>query len=151
MSRVQQTINIFELAISAPEWDALADANFSAIQKFLSTWEMTEADNTITIQLQDANGDDVLEEHYLRVKLCDGTGYTVAAASQFNVTTGTTVETFTANKDLVIKSNASGIIKIQLTLSATTTTSEPVVGIIRIGPPSVSARIGDYSNTLTVS
>lgn len=158
MSRIQQLLTVYEIAISAPEWDVLADANFTGIAQFINTWEMTEDANTVSIQLQNANGEDVEEECYLRIKLCDGTGYTVSSDSEYTITVGTEVEEFIADKDLVIKSNSTGLITIQLTLSSTTTaagtttvTAEPVTGIIRIGPPSVSTRLGDYSNTLTVS
>lgn len=160
MSRIQQLLNLSEVAVTAPEWDALVDANFQSIQEFISTWEMTEDGNDVTIQLQDAAGENIEEECYLRIRICDGTGFAVSTSSQFTVTTGTVVETITADRDEIVKSDSTGTIIIKLLSSATTTTSapttttatpEPISGIIRIGPPPVSVRLGDYSNTLTVS
>jgi hypothetical protein len=156
MSRLQQLLNIFELGVSAPEWDVLADANFDNIAKYLHTWELTEEGDTVSIQMQNVLGEDVEEECFLRVRICDGTDFAVSSDSYFNVTTGTVVEEILTDKDVIIQSNATGLIEIELGLGVTTTplgasTQPPIVGIIRIGPPPVGARIGDYSNSLSVS
>jgi len=151
MARIQQIIDVKEVAISAPEWDVVVDYNFEQILEHLNTWEMTEAGNIVTIQLQDAKGEDVAEEHFLRVRICDVDEFAVSGISEFIVTTGTVVETHTANKDVTIQSDASGVIVIDLYNPVTTTTQEPVVGTLRIGSPSVGSRLGDYSNTLTLS
>lgn len=164
MARIQQILDIKELAISSPEWDVIADYNYEQIADYISTWELTEDNNDVTIQLQNSLGEDVAEQHYLRVRVCDTEGFVAATDVEFTVTTGTTVETHTAGKDLTIQSDANGVIVLQMISTATTTThipptstsagtttEEPVVGTLRIGPPVVGARIGDYSNTLTLS
>jgi len=169
MSRIQQLLNIFELAVDAPEWDATADSNFQSIQEFIYTWEMTESENQITIQLQDSKGDDVEETCYLRVRLCSGTGYSAHGDASFSVSTGTIVETISSGVDEIIQSDSTGTIVLDMETATTTAvpettttgtatpaptttvTPEPVSGIIRIGQPPISSRLADYSNTLTVS
>ncbi len=151
MARIQQILDIKEIAISSPEWDVIADYNYEQIAEYISTWKLTEDNNDVTIQLQNSLGVDVAEEHYLRVRVCDTDDYSAASNIEFTATTGTIVEIHTAGKDLTIQSDASGTIVLKMSHPVTTTTEEPVVGTLRIGPPAVGARIGDYSNTLTLS
>lgn len=83
---------------------------------------------------------------YLRVRVCDSAAYanatnaTIAAAGSSSL-----VETLTANKDLVFKSDANGRFEFDLTDA----TAETVT--LRIGPATLSARRADYRATLDVT
>ncbi len=83
---------------------------------------------------------------YLRVRVCDSAGYanatnaTIAAAGSSSL-----VETLTASKDLVFKSDSSGLVELDLTDA----TAETVT--LRIGPAPMSARRADYTPTLNVT
>lgn len=106
--------------------------------------------STAAIQFTDVYGQVLSEVDYLRVRVCDGGQYgnatnaTIAANS--GVGGGTTaVETITANKDLILQSDAAGLFGVDVADAVAETVT------LRIGPAGVSGRRADYGRTLDVT
>ncbi len=125
----------------------------TALAGELLTWSIsidTQGDTStasrIHIQLQDINGNDVARQHLLGVLICDQDGYDNATNATIAVAGGTTLaRAFTAGKDVMLQSDANGLIEIDLTDA----TAETVT--LRIGPAPVGAERGDYTATQDVT
>lgn len=125
----QQPISLVPIDTTAAGWDIVMQSNAQKINAYFKTFLFTitlqgdtSTPSEITIQLQsgDATPVDVLEQFKLRVRIVDDSTDTPTFPDATNATissviTGTTLETFTANIDLLIESDANGLIKLQLT------------------------------------
>ena len=102
--------------------------------------------SNIEIQLQDADGNNVEQETFLRVRCCTEDALTNHATATIASAGSTTVaETVTATKDLIFKSSAAGLFEIAFT-NGTANTAD-----LRIGPAFMSPPFGDYENLLQVA
>ena len=102
----------------------------------------------VTVQLQDFYGNAIHETHHVRIRVCNEGGYTAASNATIATTAAsgtTTVQTITSNKDLVLSSDTTGL----MTIDVTNATAETV--LLRIGQAPLSARRGDHSTTLDVT
>lgn len=110
----------------------------------IQTQGNTGTPSVIDIQLEDAVGAPLSETFYCRVRVANGAGYTNATNATFVTTTGTLVETYTATKDLVIKSNASGLIRITVTDAVAETF------LVLLGAPSLLGTVVNLNNSQSV-
>jgi hypothetical protein len=112
----------------------------------LTTQGTTSGASTVTITLVDSAGQRIKITDYLRVRVCNSGAYANATNATIAAGTNTTaVETMTSNKDLVLKSHTDGTYKVTLTDASAETVT------LRIGPPTLSGRRGDYTATLNVT
>ncbi|MCC7145154.1 MAG: hypothetical protein IT443_01775 [Phycisphaeraceae bacterium] len=112
----------------------------------LVTQGTTSAPSVIEIRLQDAQGQALTGTWVLRVRVCDHGQWLAASHAQIAAGEGASVvETIAAQKDLVLKSNTSGVWRVTLT-DATAETVE-----LRAGMPPVGGVRADYSAGLSVT
>jgi hypothetical protein len=112
----------------------------------LTTQGTTSGASTVTITLVDAAGQQIKTTDYLRVRICNSGAYATATNATIAAGANTTaVETMTSNKDLVLKSHTDGTFTVTLTDASAETVT------LRIGPPTLSGRRGDYTATLNVT
>jgi hypothetical protein len=150
----QQLLNLLAIVANQAAWDADADTNFTALKGALRTWKETisvqgnvGSPSTVTFQLQDANGENLSEQVYLRVRLTDSlTDFTVATNGSIAAGAGTTaVETLTSNKDIVFQSDASGLVTI------TYTNANAVTRYLMLAPSTLCPALGNYNNYKAVT
>lgn len=144
-------ISILDVTPLQENWDASLQSLVASLRSVLRTFAMTISvqgthltPSRVNIQLQDSVGNNLAETSYLRVRAVNNNGYANATNATIAVFTGTVVETLTASKDLVIKSNASGLIQLTCTDAAVETFQ------ILIGRPTLLAKFADYRNSKTV-
>lgn len=150
----QQLLNLLDIVANQAAWDADASTNFTAVKSALRTWKETisvqgnvGSPSTVTFQLQDANGENLSEQVYLRVRLTDSlTDFTVATNGTIAAGAGTTaVETITSDKDIVFQSNASGLVTI------TYTNANAVTRYLMLAPSTLCPALGNYNNYKAVT
>ncbi len=102
--------------------------------------------STIEITAQDLRGTAVSGTDFLRMRVCDGGGYTNATNATIAAGANTTmVETIVAGKDLVLESHTDGTFRVDVTNGVAETIT------LRIGSAVLSSRRGDYSSTQDVT
>ncbi len=151
----QESLALLDLDAKQAAWDATIETNKTKLEEYIKTLKMTiftqgttGAPSRIHIQLQDASGDDidVAEVFFLRVRVTDDTTYPNATNATIAAFGGTTVvETFTALKDLVFQSDASGLVEIDATDAVAETFR------IRPGHPPIQAHFLNVNNSLPVT
>lgn len=157
----QPTPAVSEIAANQAGWSATINANTQAILDFLSTYELTVAtagDTTtasrIEIQHQTARATptDKAGAILLRVRVLDDDGagdpdHTADATTATIAVAGSTtlIDSVTATKDLVVQSDADGLIELDLTDA----TAETVH--LAIGPAPLAAQLGDYTPSLSIT
>jgi len=100
----------------------------------------------IRIQLEDAKGTPVSETAFLRVRICNQDGYSNATNATIAVAGGTSaVDVKTGSKDMILKSNSTGLFELTLTDG----TAETVT--LRIGPAEFSPHFGNHHNSLNIT
>lgn len=147
----QTFTNLLDILLNMSDWATDWNANIGLIKATLRTNKMSisvqgshTSPSRVDIQLQDAAGNSINETVYLRVRIVNNNGYANATNGTIAVFTGTVVETLTANKDLIIKSNSSGLIQITCT-DATIETFQ-----VLIGSASLSGSFDNWHNSQTV-
>lgn len=135
----QETLSLSSVAPTVENWDAVLHAALTALIGALRRFSVAisyqgsiSTPSIVNIQILDANGNALAQQFYLRVRVVNSGGYAVATNATITTLTGTLIQSLTASKDLIIQSNASGLI--QLTCTDATIES---FGIL----------IGDYLNS----
>jgi hypothetical protein len=150
----QQLLNLLSVTPLQENWDASLEAAVNSLKAALRTFNMSikvhgshTTPSQVAIQLQNAVGDDLNEQIYVRIRVTDAAGslYLDAAYATLGIVTGTLAETTTAGKDLTIQSNSSGLIVVQIT----DTTAETFT--VLLGPPSMCAPFANFNNSLAVT
>jgi hypothetical protein len=135
-----------QIVASTSGWETLLNDNTDRLQQYIKTFVISHptpgaTTATVTIQLEDSKGTAVSEEVFVRVRISDEGEVTNATTATISaVGTGTTVQTFTANKDLLIQSDSSGTIVVTITDAA----AEIVT--LNIGPSEVNPTFANYHN-----
>ncbi len=158
MTIQQNPISVIPIDSGAPGWDVVMQANMNKLNDYIKTFKFTITvdGNTglpseLEIQLQNgaATPVDVLEEFILRCRVSDNDAVPApdepawgdaTNATISSVLTGTIIETFTATKDLLIESDANGLIKLELT--------DAVAELfwLVIGPSYITPTFANYEN-----
>ena len=152
----QPHIKIAEVTLSTGDITAIVDRRGEqftqcAHAQFHYALAITQQGSTATptsvqITLLDAQGAPAACQDYLRVRICDATGYAAASnATLAAAGTTTTVETLTGGKDLVVRSSSGGVFD----LAVTDATAETIV--LRLGTAPLSARVADRAGTLSIT
>lgn len=148
---MQQTLNFLTVNPLQENWDASLQAAIALLIGALRTFKMSisvqgshTSASRVDIQLQDSKGNNLSEQVYVRCRVVDNNGYAVATHATIAVFTGTVVETLSSTKDLVIQSNASGLI--QLTCTDTTIETFNVL----IGPATLCPPHANFNNAIAV-
>lgn len=101
----------------------------------------TAAASEITVQTKDTLGSAIAEQHFIRAWICDDGGFADATNAIIAAGSDTAaVKTLTANKDLILQSDAYGVFKIGLADD----TAETVT--LRFGAPDFQQPRADYHN-----
>lgn len=147
----QQTLNFQDVNPLNENWDAALQAAVNLLIGALRTFAMSisvqgshTTPSRVNIQLQNSKGQDLAEQVYVRCRVVNNNGYTNATNATIAVFTGTVVETLTSNKDLVIKSDANGLIQ----LTCTDATAETFM--VLIGPPTLCPPFANFNNSKAV-
>ncbi len=157
-------LKLAEVTLTAGQITAILDRRFETILRHgldpqaaaasatyamaITTAGSTASPTTVTVTLQDLYANPINTPHPLRVRVCDQDGYTDATNATLAPTAGsstTTLQTITADKDLVLQSDPNGV----LTLDVTNATAQTVT--LRLGPAPLSSRCGDYTPTLNIT
>ena len=148
---MQQLLSFLAVDPLQENWDASLQAAVSSVKGALRTLKMSisfQGDHTtpsrVQIQLQDAVGNDLAEQYYLRVRVVNNNGYLVATHATMSAYIGTLVETLTTGKDLILQSDASGLIEVTCT-DATAETFQVCIGAPDLCPP-----FANFNNSQTV-
>ena len=149
----QKYLNLLDILQNSVAWKDDWNRNIAILQDALRTLKVTlqsPGDTTtpylIQIQLQDATGNDKHEQFLLRVRVSDYPLYSVATNATVIVDTGTTlIDSYTPNKDIVVKSDANGLVKLVVH------DSQPESFRLLIGDADVSPMFANYNNPLDVS
>lgn len=145
----QQLLNLQDVLANQAAWDAALQANISALRGALRTFAMSisfqgsvSSPSVINIQLENSDGTPLAESVYVRVRICNNGVLANSTNATIAVSGATTLaETITSGKDIVVLSNASGLIQI----AVTDATAETVT--LRIGPSLVSPAFANYNNS----
>lgn len=148
----QELFNFLTVDPKQANWNATINTNNDSIADFIKTIEMvidTQGDtgtpSDLQLQLQTGEGVDVNEQFQLRVRVSDSAAWANATNATIAAAGSTTLlETFSAGKDLLLQSDANGLVEITMTNA----TAETVT--LRIGPSYLSPQLGKYQNTLDI-
>ncbi|MCP4612146.1 MAG: hypothetical protein GY845_25910 [Planctomycetes bacterium] len=137
-----------QISANTSGWNTLLNDNTDNQQQYIKTFVIshtTPAANAsdATIQLEDAAGNVVNEVAFVRVRIADEGEVTNSSTATISaVGTGTIVQTFTATKDLLIKSDANGTIVVTITDVGATGN----IFTVNIGPSEVNPMYANYHN-----
>ena len=154
----QNPISVIPIDTQSAGWDVVMQANMNKLNDYIKKFKFTitvggdtGTPSELEIQLQNgaATPVEVLEEFLLRCRVSDNDAVPTpdepawgdaTNATISSVITGTTIETFTASKDLLIESDANGLIKLELT--------DAVAELfwLVIGPAYITPTMANYEN-----
>ncbi len=144
--------NLLDMLTNNVDWETDWNANVGVLKDALRTLKMTTtvvgshtSPSTVTIQLQDAVGNNIAEIFLLRVRVVDNNMYLPATNATIAIGGGTgAIETITAGKDLIVQSDAGGLV----TIVCTDATIEYFQ--LLLGQPKVLSHAGivNYNNLL---
>lgn len=148
----QEILSFASISPLQENWDAALQAAVFSLANALKSFLMSiyvqgshTAPSHVRIQICDANGEPMTRVFQLRVRVTDNASYAPATNATISAWIGTLVETKTANKDLIIESDSTGLIDVL----CTDTTAETFN--VLIGPPPVNAEFANYNNALAVT
>ncbi len=143
-------INFLDMLLNMAGWQEEWNLNAGYAKNALRTFHATMVNGdpvtpyNVSIQLQDAEGNNVAETTIMRVRITDWATYTPSILKTFAATGSTTLlETKTANTDLILKSNASGLITFDVT--------NPGYGGFKVllGADVLGPQFANYNNSLS--
>lgn len=150
----QQLLSLLTVSPLQENWDASLESVVASLRGALRTFNLSiqvqgsvSSDSVVLIQLQDAVGNNLSEQVYVRVRVTDVAGglYLNAANATISVITGTIVETKTSGKDFTVQSNSSG----QITIDCHDTTAETFT--LLIGPAAMCPPFANFNNSIGVT
>ena len=142
---IQQTLTLTDTAPTAPNWDAQLNSVLHSFRLALRRFRLSidtagdEATPSVfSIQLVDASENNLAESVNVRVRLCAGSSFIRGSSAVISsVITGTTLITYFSD-DLLLKTDASGLLQIEVTDSAIEKYS------LRLGKPELLPPLADF-------
>lgn len=150
---MREELNTLDINAKQAGWDATVQTNFERLAELLRFFDPSisvqggiATPSTIHIQLKDGNGNNLSEQVYCRIKVCNNGTYNNSTNATIATTGGsTTLLNYTAGKDILVRSDSSGLIELTLTDGVAETV------VLRMGPSEVTPTFANYHKTLDVA
>lgn len=109
-----ELLNNGDISGATPGWEAILNNNTHNLLAYIKTFYMQSSaiggGRQVAIQLRDAENQPVTAQELLRIRLSDAGNFNVTSdAVSLAVAGGTLVESIVPNKDIIVKSLASGL------------------------------------------
>lgn len=145
----QELLNNGVISGTTPGWEAILNNNTINLLNYIKTFFLSSAPiaggRRVTISLQNASGQAVASRELLRVRVSDAEGFIDSATATVAIHGDTTlIKSFSANKDLLIKSNTSGVFSVDVLY-----TGGPYR--LNIGPSDVYPVFANYHNFIELA
>lgn len=148
----QELLNLLTIEANQVQWDADLETNTQKLVWALRTWNISvsfagdvSTPSVVSIQLQTANGGNLSEIVYLRVRICDNLLLSPATNATIAPTAGSPEEIITADKDIVVLTDSGGFVQI----TVTDATAEAMT--LRIGPAPIQPVFANYNNSVDLT